>query len=110
MKPSDKIQLFETLNTNNILSARHFYDVLEKYNDLKTDYHEYMTTAPINCDQELLRLNTADYDLCCALLTMLLREDHFCEGSFGERQRKGQVKPIVERIIKLLNKNNYNLS
>lgn len=62
-----------------------------------------MTTTPINCDQELLRLPTADYDLCCALLTMLLREDYFSNGSFDRRQRRGQVKPIIERIIALLN-------
>ena len=36
-----------------------------------------MTTEPINCNEELKRLESADYDLCSALLTMLLREDHF---------------------------------
>ena len=30
---------------------------------------------------------------------MLLREDHFSNGSFGERQRNGEVKPIVDRMI-----------
>lgn len=103
MKIYEKISLFKQLNCDNILEADFFYEVLEKCNALKTDYREYMTTTPINCDQELLRLPTADYDLCCALLTMLLREDYFSNGSFDRRQRRGQVKPIIERIIALLN-------
>ena len=97
-----KISQFQKLNGEDIFSADYFYNVLEKCNALKTDYHEYMTTAPINCDEELIRISTADYDLCCALLTMLLREDHFNSGSFARRQKCGQVKPIIERIIRLL--------
>ena len=102
MKNHDKISLFERLNHNKILELELFYEVLEQCDALKTNYREYMTTTPINCDEELLRLDTADYELCCALLTMLLREDHFCNGSFCRRQRRGQVKPIIERIINLL--------
>lgn len=51
--------------------------MLEETGDLKTNYWDYMTTEPINCNEELKRLECADYDLCSALLTMLLREDHF---------------------------------
>ena len=106
MKLDEKITLIQRLNTENILSAELFYEVLEKCEALKTNYLEYMSTTPIDCDKELLRLPTADYDLCCALLTMLLREDHFCNGSFARRQRMGQVKPIVEQIIHLLESQN----
>ncbi len=102
MNNYDKILLFKQLNRNTILELELFYEVLEQCGALKTNYHEYMTTAPINCDEELLRVPTADYELCCALLTMLLREDYFNNGSFDRRQRRGQVKPIVERIINLL--------
>ena len=91
MKTYDKISLFEQLNHNNILELKLFYEVLERCGALKTNYHEYMTTTPINCDEELLRLHTADYELCCALLTMLLREDHFSNGSFDRRQRRGKT-------------------
>ena len=106
MKPNKKIVLFQKLNTKKITDAETFYETLEKCDALKTNYHDYMTTAPIDCDKELLRLPRADYDLCCALLTMLLREDHFCNGSFARRQRMGQVKPIVEQIIHLLESQN----
>ena len=102
MKLEEKITLFKKLNHDNILNVTLFYEVLEQCGDLKANYYDYMTTAPIKCDEELLRLPTASYDLCCALLTMLLREDHFCNGIFERRQRAGHVKPVVERIIKLL--------
>ena len=39
--------------------------------------YEQFNNAVINTDEELKRLPSADYDLCCALITMLLREDHF---------------------------------
>jgi hypothetical protein len=106
MIPNEKIVLFQKLNTKKITDAETFYETLEKCDALKTNYHDYMTTSPIDCDEELLRLPRADYDLCCALLTMLLREDHFSNGSFVRRQRIGQVKPIVERIIHLLESQN----
>lgn len=106
MKPNEKMALFQKLNTENVTDAETFYETLEKCGSLKTNYHDYMTTSPIDCDEELLRLPRADYDLSCALLTMLLREDHFSNGSFVRRQRMGQVKLIVEQIIHLLESQN----
>lgn len=41
---------------------------------------------------------------CSALLTMLLREDHFCNGAFDQRVESGQGERIVQRMIKLLEK------
>lgn len=102
MNINEKIALFQKLNSRELLRVELFYDVLEKCGALKTNYVEFSTTHPVDCDTELLRLPTADYDLCCALLTMLLREDHFSNGSFERRERSGQVKPIIERIIALL--------
>ena len=102
MQTSQKIALLQTLSSDRILHAELFYDILEECGDLKFNYYDYATTHPIDCRQELMRLPTADYDTCCALLTMLLREDHFSNGSFGERQRNGEVKPIVDRMISLL--------
>lgn len=76
--------------------------MLEETGDLETNYWDYMTTEPIKCNEELKRLECADYDLCSALLTMLLREDHFCNGAFDQRVESGQVECIVQRMIKLL--------
>ena len=79
-----------------------YYDLLKDMSDLKYNYHDYATTAPIDCDKELDRLQTADYELCTALLTMILREDHFSNGSFERRQRAGQVTAILNRMIETL--------
>lgn len=102
MERSQKITLLKTLSSEDVLRTDLFYKVLEQCGDLKHNYHEYTTTQPINCDRELLRLPTADYDTCCALLTMLLREDHFSNGSFEDRQINGEVKPIIDRMVLLL--------
>lgn len=108
MKLNEKIVLFKKLCTDKDLNVEVFYNILEECDALKTDYHKYMTTEPIDCDAELLRLSTADYDLCCALLTMLLREDHFCEGRFEKRLRSGQVQSIITRMLNWLIKKSEN--
>ncbi|MBQ4582854.1 MAG: hypothetical protein IJB04_06425 [Oscillospiraceae bacterium] len=80
-----------------------FYHLLEDLGDMKYRYWDYMTTEPIDCDTELKRLNSANYELCTALLTMLLREDHFCNGMFEERCEAGQVEQILKQMIASLN-------
>ena len=57
-----------------------------------------MITEPINCSEELKRVFNADYDLCAALLTLVLREDHFSCGSFKQRFAAGQVLLILKRM------------
>ena len=104
MTKSQKVALLRTLSSDRILRAELFYDILKECGDLKFNYSDYATTRPIDCKQELLRLPTADYDTCCALLTMLLREDHFSNGVFDERQQNGEVRPIVDRMVTLLEK------
>ena len=104
MTKSQKVALLRTLCSDRILRAELFYDILKECGDLKFNYSDYATTRPIDCKQELLRLPTADYDTCCALLTMLLREDHFSNGVFDERQQNGEVRPIVDRMVTLLEK------
>lgn len=106
MKVSNKISLLKQLSSDTVLRTELFYDILEECGALKLNYSEYATTHPIDCRQELLRLPTADYDTCCALLTMLLREDRFSNGSFERRQRAGEVRPIVDKMIALLSHSN----
>lgn len=79
-----------------------FYQALEAMGALKTNYSDYTTTEPINCDEELKRLPDVDYELCTALLTMLLREDHFRNGSLMRRYEAGQVKLILDKMLELL--------
>ena len=68
----------------------------------KTNYWDYMTTDPIDCEEELKRLPNADYELCTALFTMLLREDHFCNGALMRRCEEGHIDAILQRMIKTL--------
>ena len=66
---------------------RTYCSLLEELVDLKGNYADYMTTEPINCNEELQRVKNANYELCTALLTAILREDRFSNGSFEHRQR-----------------------
>lgn len=83
-------------------SEEMYYKLLEDLGDLKKNYSDYMTTEPINIDEELERVPEADYELCTALLTALLREAHFSNGSFQRRQRAGEVNMILERMLAVL--------
>lgn len=78
------------------------YEKLEQIDLIKYNYSEYMTTGPINCDEELRRVPDAELDEVCAIMTMLLREDHFSNGALRERHDRGQVIPVLERLVKLL--------
>ena len=102
MKTQEKRQILQNLINADFTSESHYYEALENIGDMKYNYGDYMITEPIDCNKELERLPGADYDLCCALLTMLLREDHFCNGSFEKRHRAGKVQPILDRMVALL--------
>lgn len=79
-----------------------YYDQLETLGLIKYDYGAFLITEPINIEVELRRVPDADFDLCCALLTMLFREDHFDNGSFDYRVERGDVKLIVEHMRDLI--------
>ncbi len=44
----------------------------------------------------------AGYEICMALLTILLREDNFCNGSFMRQYEAVQVNMILDRMLGLL--------
>lgn len=103
MTDKERIELLQKKPSFRRSKVSYYYDLLEKIDGMKTNYTEYMTTAPVCCDEELKRLPTADYNLCCALLTMLLREDYFMQnGQFDERYEKGDVGRIIDRMIAVL--------
>lgn len=64
-------------------------------------YLDYATSRPPDVTKELKRVDNADFDLACALLMMILREDHFCD-SFEERHKNGDVKKVVDRIAETI--------
>ena len=101
MTNAEKIKAIQNLPEHPILEDR-YYTLLEKLGDLKTNYYDYMTTSPIDPERELERLPTANYVLCTALLTMMLREDRFSEGAFQRRYKAGQVDAVLRRMIETL--------
>lgn len=108
MEAWEKVDLLQRLlipamDTKNIVPV--YYDILEKIGALETDYVKYMTTAPVCVDFELKRTKKASYELCCALMTMLLREDYFSNGAFYRRFQAGEVDKVVKRMILLLKDN-----
>ena len=102
MSDNEKIRALQSLLRDGFVHEDEYYSVLESVGALKHNYYDYMITEPIDVDEELKRLPNTDFEVCGALLTMLLREDHFSNGSFRERKEKGQVNPIVERLIETI--------
>lgn len=78
-----------------------YYELLEKIWHAKKSYLDYATSRPPDVTKELKRVDNADFDLACALLMMILREDHFCD-SFEERHKNGDVKKVVDRIAETI--------
>ena len=102
MTISEKCKILQNWEFENPFTVASYYTALEKMDDIIRNYGDYLITEPIDCDKELERLQKADYELCCALLTMLLREDHFSNGSFERRCKAGTLKPLLDRMIFLL--------
>lgn len=75
-----------------------YLDLLTAHDWEQPQYYEFMMTRPVWMDMELRRVETADFSLCCALLTALLREDHFSNGAFAARVRNGDVKRLLHRM------------
>lgn len=99
----EKIELLKIKPSQPCCMADYYQNLLEQIGGLKRQYYDYMITEPIDVDEELKRVETADFDLCGALLTLLLREDHFTQyGCFERRCEKGDVQKIVDRMIYVL--------
>jgi hypothetical protein len=97
-----KKEKLQTLLAMNTFEERHYYDCLGDIDDLKFNDDEYLKSCPMDAIKELKLLPDADYELCAALLTMVLREDHWCNGSFEQRFKNGEVTPILHRMIALV--------
>lgn len=103
MSNKEIIKLLKAKKPDGCSPEMHYQNLLEQIGELKRQYYDYMITEPIDVDEELKRVETADFDLCGALLTLLLREDHFAQyGCFERRCEKGDVQKIVDRMIYVL--------
>ena len=77
-----------------------YYKALESFGDLKQNYGDYMISEPIDYASEFKRIPDADYELCCALLSMILCED----DPLLKLSHPEEVRQIVDRMIELLEK------
>ena len=102
MKREEKIEMIQEIIEKKDPYIGLYAELLLSMGDMKLNYRDYMITEPINCSEELKRVFNADYDLCAALLTMVLREDHFSCGSFKQRFAAGQVLLILKRMRDIL--------
>ena len=97
----EKINCIRNIKETN-LEFDNVYEMLEEIGDVKYNYTDYMITEPIKVDEELKRISNANYDLCAALLTMILREERFSSGSYNQRVELGQVKEVLEKMVEIL--------
>ena len=103
MTNSEKCRFLQSLRDSNSISLDKCRKTLEKIGDMK--YGDYLITEPVNYGEELKRLPGADYDLCCALFSMIIREDHFNSGAFAKRNEAEVVLSILDRMLILLSDN-----
>ena len=102
MKREEKIEMIQEIIEKKDPYIGLYAELLLSMGDMKLNYRDYMITEPIDCDEELERISGADYERCTALLTMLLREDHFSNSSFERRFADGQVLPVLVRMKDVL--------
>lgn len=79
-------------------------DVLEtvyRADLMDLDYASNLTTKPIHIEEEMKKLNDADYVFTRALLTAIFREDHFMNGSLYERIENGDLLKVLKKLKKL---------
>ena len=98
MTKAEKIQKIQEILELKDPQEDLYVNLLRTMGDLKNNYGDYMITEPLDYNKELKRIPSADYELCTALLSMMLREDHFTQGSFDWRFADGQVLSVLERM------------
>lgn len=103
MTRADKIRKIQGVLELKLPHANVYVDLLRLMGDLKNNYGDYMITEPFDYNEELKRIPNADYELCTALLSMMLKEDYFAKDSFNRRFADGQVLSILERMKDVLN-------
>lgn len=106
MIDSEKYRFLQNLRTLNSISFDNCREALKKIGDMKYNYSDYLITEPANYDEELKRLPAADYDLCCALFSMILQEEHFNNDYCAKHSERKKVLPFLDRMLMLLSDNN----
>ena len=101
----DNINALEHAIEQQSYNEKIYYDLLNSFGGPIKNYTDYLTSQPVDCDYELTDAEKADFNKCLVLLTMILREDHFCDGALVKRVKSGQVNNIFLRMLHLLENN-----
>lgn len=75
MRKSEKLKKIQLLLNQKNLYEDQYERLLAATGDWKSNYTDYLITEPIDLVEELKRVPEADYELCTALLTMLVKEE-----------------------------------
>lgn len=75
MRKSEKLKKIQLLLNQKNLYEDQYERLLVATGDWKSNYTDYLITEPIDLVEELKRVPKADYELCTALLTMLVKEE-----------------------------------
>ena len=75
LRKTEKLKKIQLLLNQKNLYEDQFEELLAVTGDWKSNYTDYLITEPIDLVEELKRVPEADYELCTALLTMLVKEE-----------------------------------
>ena len=81
-------------------SESDFLETLYRADLMDRDYASNLTTSPIHIGDEMEKLDDADFVVTRAILTAMLREDHFTNGSLITRIENGDLLRVLEKLKK----------
>ena len=101
LRKTEKLKKIQLLLNQKNLYEDQFEELLAVTGDWKSNYTDYLITEPINFVEELKRVPEADYELCTALLTMLVKEE-IPENSSDKMFVDHKGLMILERMNEIL--------
>ena len=105
MRKTEKLKKIQLLLNQKNLYEDQYEDQYERLlaatGDWKSNYTDYLITEPIDLVEELKRVPEADYELCTALLTMLVKEE-IPENASGKTFADHKGLLILERMNEIL--------
>lgn len=90
---------------NNPGNEDRYYSLLSLLNCEGMNYWDYMhneENEPVNINSEMKYLKEEGLMFALAMLTAILREDHFSNGSLIERIENGDVDKVLERVLETI--------
>ena len=101
LRKTEKLKKIQLLLNQKNLYENQYERLLAATGDWKSNYTDYLITEPIDLVEELKRVPEADYELCTALLTMLVKEE-IPENSSDKMFVDHKGLMILERMNEIL--------